>query len=226
MPRGKSTEPLADLAPINWGAIRPQYEAGIRPLRDIGREFGASEGAIRKRALTRGWTRDLKARIHARADELVRKAEVRRQSLTPLDAYTERQTVEANASAEVTVRLGHKGLFMRARGIAQALLSELESVVQEPELFAQAHDSLAACGFIGEDLAKRMAEVCNALPGRTKILRDLLEAIRTCVAMEREAYGMDSKDATDRPTVRIKDYTGKGSPEAPEKPAEQPEDED
>ena len=40
------------------------------------------------------------------------------------------------------------------------------------------------------------------------------------IGMEREAFGLDTVAGTDgRPTVIIKDYTGRGSPEAPVVPA-------
>lgn len=41
----------------DWEAIKPEYEAGSRSLRDIASEFGVSEGAIRKQAKARGWVR-------------------------------------------------------------------------------------------------------------------------------------------------------------------------
>jgi len=41
----------------NWEAIKPEYEAGERSLRDIAAEFGVSEGAIRKKAKALNWVR-------------------------------------------------------------------------------------------------------------------------------------------------------------------------
>lgn len=41
----------------NWEAIKIAYEAGGRSLRDIGSEFGVSEGAIRKKAKAGEWVK-------------------------------------------------------------------------------------------------------------------------------------------------------------------------
>lgn len=41
----------------NWDAIKVAYEAGGRSLRDIGAEFGVSEGAIRKKAKAADWVK-------------------------------------------------------------------------------------------------------------------------------------------------------------------------
>lgn len=41
----------------NWEAIKLAYEAGGRSLRDIGAEFGVSEGAIRKKAKAADWVK-------------------------------------------------------------------------------------------------------------------------------------------------------------------------
>ncbi|HAF1584281.1 TPA: hypothetical protein G8M18_001942 [Salmonella enterica] len=47
-------------------------------LREIASHHGISEGAIRKRAKRADWSRDLNARIQQKADDLVRKQEVRK----------------------------------------------------------------------------------------------------------------------------------------------------
>ena len=48
---------------IDWESIEKEYRAGIRALRDIASEFGVAESAIRKRAGTEDWIRDLSAKI-------------------------------------------------------------------------------------------------------------------------------------------------------------------
>jgi len=54
---------------IEWDLIEPHYRAGIRSLKDIGKEFGVSDAAIIKRAKRDGWVRDLAAKIQAKAGE-------------------------------------------------------------------------------------------------------------------------------------------------------------
>lgn len=53
----------------DWERIEADYRAGLLSLREIGTKDGhVTEGAIRKRAKKLGWTRDLGARIQAKAD--------------------------------------------------------------------------------------------------------------------------------------------------------------
>ena len=62
---------------VDWDAIERDYRAGVLSLREIGASQSVTEGAIRKRAKRDGWSRDLGARIQAKADDLVRKQLVR-----------------------------------------------------------------------------------------------------------------------------------------------------
>jgi hypothetical protein len=61
-----------------------------------------------------------------------------------------------------------------------------------------------------------MAQFVASLPARTKVLKDLADALRTLIAAEREALGLNAEAASDgRPMFIVKDYTGRGSLEAP-----------
>jgi len=43
---------------VDWLAIEGAYRAGTKSLREIGAEYGVSEGAVRKRAKREAWLRD------------------------------------------------------------------------------------------------------------------------------------------------------------------------
>lgn len=68
--------------PADWEAIESAYRAGLMSLREIASQHSISEGAIRKRAKRDDWSRDLSAKIKERAEDLVRKEEVRKQVRT------------------------------------------------------------------------------------------------------------------------------------------------
>ena len=51
----------------DWEAIERDYRAGVLSLREIAAEHDLTEAAIRKRAKRDGWSRDLSAKIQARA---------------------------------------------------------------------------------------------------------------------------------------------------------------
>lgn len=45
------------MATPDWEAIESAYRAGVLSLRDIGEQYGVTEGAIRKRAKKFSWVR-------------------------------------------------------------------------------------------------------------------------------------------------------------------------
>lgn len=57
---------------VDWESVEREYRAGIRSLRDIGGEFGCTEGAIRKKAKEKDWSRDLSAKISAKAEVVLK----------------------------------------------------------------------------------------------------------------------------------------------------------
>lgn len=109
------------MATPDWEAIESAYRAGLMSLREIASQHGISEGAIRKRAKRDDWSRDLAAKVKVRADDLVRKAEVRKQVRTET-ALSERVLIEATAEVVAAVRMEHRGDIRRAREITNALL--------------------------------------------------------------------------------------------------------
>jgi predicted DNA-binding protein YlxM (UPF0122 family) len=112
------------MATPDWEAIESAYRAGLMSLREIASQHGISEGAIRKRAKRDDWSRDLAAKVKERADDLVRKAEVRKQVRTET-ALSERVLIEATAEVVAAVRMEHRGDIRRAREITNALFDEL-----------------------------------------------------------------------------------------------------
>jgi hypothetical protein len=56
---------------IDWGSIEREFSAGIKTDREIGREFSVSHVSIGKRAVKYGWTKDLSAKIKAKAEAKV-----------------------------------------------------------------------------------------------------------------------------------------------------------
>lgn len=44
---------------VDWIAVEGAYRAGVRSLRDLGKEHGISEGTIRNRAKKNGWVQDI-----------------------------------------------------------------------------------------------------------------------------------------------------------------------
>lgn len=240
----KKPKPLAksELAPVPWHRIEVHYKAGIRSINAISKEFGVTRRAIDKHAEKHGWTRDLGPAIHEKANRLVDKAVAtpkQKTGSTPSVAgstpatakpvpLTDAQIVEAGAEALSLVKLGHRKDIAALREIIGCLMDELATTMRRPDLFAQVQMVLTLTpedeqgnpiegGHIQAvvDLEDAMRLVAS-LPARTKVAKDLADALHKCIGMEREAFGLDTNGGTDgMPLVLIRDFTGKNDPDSP-----------
>ena len=154
-----------------------------------------SHTAINKRSKTEGWDRDLNAKIKAKADSLVSKREVSTKVSTETLA-TERGIVEANAEVIADIRMAHRTDIGRSRRLTNLLLDELESLTEEQgtikELIAQLKDGDGDDADAMSDMLA-LANKMGALPSRTKTMKELAETLKTLVALERQAYDLDTK---------------------------------
>lgn len=206
---GSSPAPRSKAAP-DWERIEADYRAGVLSLREIAAADGnVTEGAIRKRAKRDLWERDLQAKINLRAEALVRKAEVRTKS-TQLDAETERVVIEANAQRIAQVRGEHRADIARMRALVLRLLAECEAETGSIDAFERLGAVLRDEDEGGADKLNDIYRKAISLPTRIKGVKELAEALKTLVGMEREAYGLQAGDpegAKGAVTVVVKSYT-------------------
>lgn len=179
-------QPKQRAAP-DWERIEADYRAGLLSVREIAAANGVSHVAIGKRAKRDGWERDLDAKIKAKADALVTKAEVTKE-VTSEQAVTERRIVEANAQVIADVRVSHRRDIARARSLAMKLLDELEIQTDNIDLLEQLETALA--GEDGSDSLTRVFQRVTSTSGRIDSAKKLAEAMKVLVGMEREAYGI------------------------------------
>ena len=179
----------------DWEAIERAYRAGLLSVREIAASCGVSHTAIQKRAKANGWERDLKAKIKAKADSLVAKREVATQ-VASKSVETEREIIEVNAEVIANIRMAHRGDISRGRRLTNKLLDELEALTDEQgtikELIAQLKDADRDDGDAMADVLA-LANKMGALPSRTKTMKELAETLKTLVALERQAYDLDTK---------------------------------
>lgn len=180
---------------IDWEAVEIQYRAGIRSLKDIGGEFGVSDAAIIKRAKRDSWSRDLRAKIHARAEAKVSAALVSAE-VSAQTKVNERQMIEKASDEIVSVRLSQRKDIQRTRRITMALLEELEGQTgaDTVSMLEQLGDLLRNEDDFGRDRLNDLYQKIISLPGRAKTMKDLGESLRVLVALERQAFGLDDKD--------------------------------
>jgi hypothetical protein len=177
----------------DWERIENDFRAGLLSVREIAVAQGVSHVAIGKRAKREGWTRDLAAKIKAKAEALVTSRTVTKE-VTAERAVTDQALIEANAEVIATVRLNHRKDIGRARTLAMSLLDELTHQTGNTELY----EKLAELLLDGSDEKDGAAETkrwqafqaAMSLGGRTKVMKDLADTLHKLIGLEREAYGL------------------------------------
>jgi hypothetical protein len=187
-----------DKKPTDWERIEADFRAGLLSVREIAAANGVSHTAIQKRAKADNWSRDLGAKIKARADALVAKREVATQ-VAAERVETDRGLIEANAEVIANVRLNHRKDINAARTVAMALLDELTHQTGNQDLYEQLGELLLGKEEDSTDsvaATKRWQafQAAMSLGGRTKIMKDLADTLHKLVGLEREAYGIQSGD--------------------------------
>lgn len=178
-------------APPNWEAIERDFRMGVRAVTAIAEEHGITEGAIRKRAKRDGWVRDLNAKVRAKADDLVRKAEVRAQ-VREDQRLTESRQIEVEANIQKEIRLAERADIRRARALCMKLLTELEQQTDQVPELQELGELLRKPDDKGQDKLNDIYQAVISLPERTKTMKALAEALRILVSLEREAFGIDA----------------------------------
>jgi AcrR family transcriptional regulator len=185
MAEGEKTAP-------DWERIEADYRAGILSTREIASACGVSHTAINKRAKKDGWVRDLKAKIQAKADELVSRRMVSTE-VSSQKAATERQIIEANAERIAQVRGEHRGDIQRVRSLALNLLGELEGQSASLEDLATLGELLRNPDEDGNDRRNDLYLKIISTPSRIDSAKKVAETLKHAITMEREAYGLDDK---------------------------------
>ena len=151
---------------IDWEAVELAYRLGVDSVRSIATKHGCTEGAIRLKAGNENWTRDLSAKVKAKADDLLRKSELRTELRTnPAAKTTEREQIEISAQVQTNVILAHRKDIPVARALATTMIGELSAQADEVEL-----------------------------PKRADTLKKLADSLKVLVGLEREAFGLNMPD--------------------------------
>ena len=184
-----------DKARPDWERIQYDYRAGVLSLREIASQHGITHGAVNKRAKRDGWSRDLRARINARAEELVSRRAVSK-GVSAAALATERQIIEASAERIAQVRGEHRGDIQRVRTLALSLLSELEGQTANLEDLSALGELLRMPDEAGQDKRNDLYLKIISTPSRIDSAKKLSETLKHAIGLEREAYGLDDKKAT------------------------------
>lgn len=178
---------------IDWAAVEQDYRAGIKTLRQIAEAQGLTHGAINKRAKRDGWSRDLNAKILAKADDLVSKAAVS-SAVSKAQAASERQVIEANGQALAAVIRGHREDLGRLRGVVSSLLEKVEAILAESALFRQIGALCASPDENGIDKINELYRKVIELPAQTETTKRLAETLKILIELERKVFRLDAAD--------------------------------
>lgn len=153
---------MAERKQVDWEGVERDYSAGIKSLREIGGIYGVDEAYIRRKAKANGWCRDLSKKIQDKADNLVRKEQVRTEK-----AITEKEVIEANAHAIVSVKLSHRKDIVRVKSVVNTLLEEIEELSE--------------------------AKSADNLPVRVDMTKKLMDTLKVAIDKERQAFDIQDK---------------------------------
>ena len=179
---------------IDWEAVEREYRAGRRSLRDIASEFGCAESAIRKRAGKEDWSRDISAKVKQKAEELVRKTEVRSAVRTE-SAISEREQIQASAAMIADKVINQRADIQRARSIVQKLWLAVDAELDHPEEFSAIGEMLAAPDENGQDKLNDMYRAAIGLPQQIKNVKLLADAIKVLIELERRVLKIDDQQS-------------------------------
>jgi hypothetical protein len=180
---------------IDWDLIEADWRAGIKSQAQMAEQYGVSRAAMVKRFDKLGITRNLAPKIRDEAKTKVSKSII---SAVPReqDAASEKEVVEANANLQSQIALAHRRDIQRARKLSMSLLDELESQTDHRDLIEQLGDALLADD--DKTFGKRLEvlERLTSLAARSNTLKTLTDSLRSLVALERQAFGMDEEEGT------------------------------
>lgn len=153
----------------DWEAIELRYRAGTESLRTLAAEFGITEGAIRQRAKKENWPRDLTARVEQATKAKLLRAESTQEFKPRSSRQSEREVIEQTADTRVSVILRHRKDIRSAMDLTADMLSEL--------------------------VAEAKRKKRTALGKRAPLVKQLTEALRIQIGLERQAFGIAGEES-------------------------------
>ncbi len=173
---------------VDWDELQKDYHPGLMSLREIGKKYGCTEGAIRKKAKREGWPRDLSAKIESKAAELVRNEEVR----NSVRKATEADVINANAVTSANIQIAERREVTKIKSIAMRLCDELEDMVEDVEGHVKLAEILASNN--SDAMQRRFNKVAD-FSGRVDNMKKLSDTMNTLVTLERKVYKIDTDTA-------------------------------
>lgn len=182
----------AEKKPTDWESIERQYRAGVLSIREIGKAHDVSDTAIRKKAKTADWQRDLSAKVAEKVRSDLVRSEVR-----TANPQTEREIVEEAAATVVHVVRSHRTRIESGSALVELLTGQLLDAASNRE---ELEESIEAECKGDIDSRRRNAMLrAVALGAHASIASSLANATKTWVGLERQAFGLDDQGGNEPP---------------------------
>ena len=186
--------------PIDWESIERNYRAGVLSIREIGKINEVSDKAIRNKARSNGWERDLSAKV----TEKVRSELVRSES-AHADKKTERELIEVAAATVVQIVRGHRGRIRQGNALVELLTQQLLDVAGKRDEF-QGDIEVACKGDKSPERFNRLMKAVS-LEKHSAIAVNLANATKTWVSLERQAFNIEEGSSENPQDSDVSRYT-------------------
>lgn len=184
---------------IDYARIEPDWRAGIKSPAQLAAEYteatgvSVSHAAIIKHFKKLGVPRDLSAKIRAKADAMVMEAMVTGK-VSSETTITDLKIIADSAMTVANIRIAHRADIYRSRQLVMMLLTELEEVTTQRDEYHQLAEVLRDPE-VDRQRLEAAFDKAMSLPTRTKTAKDLSDALKTLIGLEREAYSIVSEPA-------------------------------
>lgn len=190
---------MTDAAP-DWEAIHGEYRAGQLSNVMLGKKYGVSEGAIRKKAKAEGWQKDLAGEVRAQVKEKLVREEVRAPNAR------DKEIVEAAANTGADVVRRHRRDIAKGHGLVNLLFGQLEQAATNRE---EIEDAICE-ETKNDDTTRRRTQMLKlvGLASHAGVLRDLSTALKNLIPLERQAYNLDEQEHEEPYEERLRRLLG------------------
>jgi hypothetical protein len=195
---------------VDWVKLEADYRANIKSMRVLASEYRISTARIGQVAEENGWTRDIAAKVKAKAQAKLDASLL--DGKLDVKKATEKEVIEVAAETQKNIILGHRTDIARARKLVMSLLNELEGESADPDLLSRLGELIQSKveDEAGQKVADKMMDAfrkASSLPGRVGTMKALAEAMKNLIPMEREAFGLESKNPLGDLSDAVKNMT-------------------
>lgn len=203
---------MAAIKKVDYDRIEADWRAGLLSPRQLAAKYTEETGipvshaAIISHFKKHGIERDLAEKIKAKADAMVTRAMVTGK-VTREQTVPDVQIIEDGAVQVAIVRIGQRKDISRARNVANNLLAEIEGQTgpDAARLLADLGEMMRNPDDKGQDKLNDVYQKAASLPGRVKTMKELSDAMRILIGLEREAFsiGPGTDDPAGKPQKRV-----------------------